>query len=236
MNNIGEKIKAARIERNISQVQLAMLIGEKSGTVITNWESSISRPSVDKIPKICQVLHITPDFLFDVTSEYPSIDEMSIIRKYRNLDSYGKTAVDSVLNVEYERILSSQPKKPKARMLKIDFYSNPASAGTGSFLEAEEPEEIWVKETAEAEAADFVIPITGNSMEPTFHGGDKVFVEQCSSIAQGEIGIFVVNGEALIKEYGDKCLISHNKAYKPIKLTGNDSVYCCGRVLGIVEE
>ena len=30
--------------------------------------------------------------------------------------------------------------------------------------------------------------------------------------------------------------ISHNKAYKPIPLLSTDSVYCCGRVLGIVND
>ena len=36
---IGEKIRAARIERNLTQIQLAKLMGEKSGTVINNWEN-----------------------------------------------------------------------------------------------------------------------------------------------------------------------------------------------------
>ena len=120
-------------------------------------------------------------------------------------------------------------------MLKFDFYNYSASAGVGNFLETETPEEIWVKETPEAEDADYIIPITGDSMEPTFHSGDRVFVEKCSSLSEGEIGIFIVNGEAFIKECGDRCLISHNSAYKPIKLTDDDSIYCCGQVLGVVE-
>ena len=120
--------------------------------------------------------------------------------------------------------------------MRLDFYNYPASAGTGNFLETETPEDIVVKECSEAENADYVIPITGDSMEPTYHDGDKVFVERCATVADGEIGIFVVNGEAFIKECGDKCLISHNSAYKPIKLGSSDSVYCCGRVLGVVEE
>ena len=183
MKNISEKIKAARLARGLTQVELAKLIGEKSGTVINNWESATSRPSVEKVPKLCQALHITPDFLFSTSSEHPSVEEMSMVRKYRALDSFGKTAVDSVLNVEYDRALSLQTKKAKARLLKVDFYNYSASAGTGNFLETETPEEIWVKESADAEAADFVIPITGDSMEPTFHSGDKVFVEECSAPA-----------------------------------------------------
>ncbi len=66
------------------------------------------------------------------------------------------------------------------------------------------------------------------------HNGDKVLVEKCDSVDVGEIGIFVVNGEVFIKERGNGCLISHNEKYKPIRLTENDSVFCCGRVVGRV--
>jgi phage repressor protein C with HTH and peptisase S24 domain len=121
-------------------------------------------------------------------------------------------------------------------MLKVDFYNYPASAGTGNFLENEIPEQILVKDSAEAEEADYAIPVSGDSMEPTYHDGDKVFVEKCDSVDVGEIGIFVVNGEVYIKERGNKCLISHNENYKPIRIGENDSVYCCGRVIGIVED
>ena len=69
-----------------------------------------------------------------------------------------------------------------------------------------------------------------------YHDGDKVFVEKCDAIEVGEVGIFVVNGDVYIKELGNHCLISHNEKYKPIRIGESDSVYCCGRVIGIVEE
>ena len=84
--------------------------------------------------------------------------------------------------------------------------------------------------------ADYVIPISGDSMEPTFHSGDRVFVAKDDALEEGDIGIFIVNGDAYIKELGNKCLISHNTAYKPLQLLSSDSIYCCGRVIGVVEE
>jgi phage repressor protein C with HTH and peptisase S24 domain len=132
--------------------------------------------------------------------------------------------------------VAATPKKKKARMLKINFYSDPASAGTGNFLDETVPDEIWVKETDHAERADYVIGVSGDSMEPTFHNGSRVFVEHTDDIRIGEIGIFSVNGEVYIKELGDECLISHTDKYKPITFGAADSVYCCGRVVGIVEQ
>lgn len=234
MKTIGERIKAARVARGLTQIQLAKMIGEKSGTVINNWESAISRPAVDKISNICQALHITPDMLFNSTGDHPSVEEMIMVQKYRTLDVFGKNAVDSVLNIEYERVHSVQTKKSRARILKFDFFNSPASAGTGNFFDTVEPETMWVEESPEAERADFAVNISGDSMEPTFSSGDFVFVEKCDSIDKGEIGIFTLNGEVYIKELGDQCLISHNPNYKPIKIGESDSIYCCGRVLGVV--
>ena len=235
MKKIGERIKEARLAKNLKQEELATLIGAKYRSVST-WELGTAKPDCVTLLRICEVLNVSPEQILGFHSENPTASELALIRKYRYIDDLGRQAVDAVLAIEHERALSVQPKKKRARMLKFDFYNYPASAGTGSFLETEKPEAIWVKETPEADNADYVIPITGNSMEPTFYDGDKVFVEQCSSVAKGDIGIFIVNGEAFIKECGEKCLISHNSAYKPIKLRENDSVYCCGRVLGVAEQ
>ena len=62
----------------------------------------------------------------------------------------------------------------------------------------------------------------------------RCLLEKCDAVDIGAVGIFVVNGDVYIKELGNKCLISHNEKYKPIRIGENDSVYCCGRVIGIV--
>lgn len=61
-------------------------------------------------------------------------------------------------------------------MLKLDYYSLPVSAGTGNFLDSKELDEIYVKDTPEAEEADFVVAVSGDSIEPTYHDGDKVLI------------------------------------------------------------
>ena len=62
----------------------------------------------------------------------------------------------------------------------------------------------------------------GDSMEPEFHDGQIAWVLQQESVANGEIGIFALNGEAYIKKLqNDKdgiFLISLNEKYAPIKV------------------
>ncbi len=84
------------------------------------------------------------------------------------------------------------------------------------------------------EGADFVIGVSGDSMEPTYHDGDMVYVEQRQVIDIGDIGIFFYNNECLIKEAGENGLISHNPKYEMIP--GTEDIRCIGRVLGKVPD
>ena len=236
MSFIGEQIKKYRNIKGMTQQDIADALGESSGRVIYNWEKGIGRPDCDKLARLCDLLGVSADELIGCKSmaQRPAATEWTTLQKYRALDEHGKEVVDYMIDSEYKRV-ATLSRKPKPRMLKMDYYTLPASAGTGNFLDSDLAEELLVPESAEAEQADFVISVGGDSMEPTYHDGDKVFVKKCDSVDIGEVGIFVVNGDAYIKELGSKCLISHNEKYKPIRIGENDSVYCCGRVIGIVE-
>ncbi len=233
MSVIGEQIKKYRGIRGMTQQEIADALGESSGRVIYNWEKGIGRPDCDKLAKLCDLLDVSADEMIGCRSmsERPTAAEWETIKKYRVLDEHGKEIVDYLIDSEYRRV-SATGRKAKCRMLRMDYYTLPASAGTGNILDSELAEEILVPESKEAEKADFVIPVGGDSMEPTYHDGDKVFVEKCDSVDVGEIGIFVVNGDVFIKERGNGCLISHNEKYKPIRLSEHDSVFCCGKVVG----
>lgn len=49
--------------------------------------------------------------------------------------------------------------------------------------------------------ATFVLRVSGNSMEPTLEDGELIWVHQQPTLERGEFGIFLVNGDAYVKEY-----------------------------------
>lgn len=234
--SIGSRIRSAREAKGLTQAQLADKVGNIKSSVVSMWENGNSRPDLDRFSRLCAALDITADELLGLKldTNRPTLEEVERNRKIRVLDEHGLEMVDFVVDKEYARVTARA--KKKARILKVDWYNIPASAGTGSFLDNETAEPILVYETSEAERADFALSVSGDSMEPEFHDGDKVFVQQQNTVEEGEIGIFVINGDAYIKQLGKKCLISLNPNYKPIPLHDDDAVYCCGKVLGIVEE
>ena len=232
----GSRIRAAREAKGLTQLQLAEKIGNISKNGLSLWENNKNRPDFDKLIKLCEILNVSADEILGlkIDSNRPTLEEVERNRKIRVLDEHGLEMVDFVVDKEYARVTAKA--KKKARILKVDWYSVPASAGTGTFLDSETPESILVYDSSEAEEADFALSISGDSMEPEFHDGDKVFVKEQKTVEEGEIGIFIINGDAFIKELGRNCLISLNSKYKPIPLLADDSVYCCGKVLGVVEE
>lgn len=127
------------------------------------------------------------------------------------------------------------PEQERSHRCVIPYYDYPASAGTGLFLDETIAEDLIVKATPEALSADFAIPIDGDSMEKGFSSGDIVLVKSCPNIPEGQIGIFVLDGDVYVKEYGGDCLISHNSKYPPIMLKDYGLSICLGRVLGKAE-
>ena len=68
------------------------------------------------------------------------------------------------------------------------------------------------------------------AMEPDFYDGDILLVEPATDLRIGEVGIFYVDGNSYVKEFGHDELISANPAYAPIPL--NEDSRCMGRVIG----
>lgn len=118
------------------------------------------------------------------------------------------------------------------RKLVLQLFDLPVSAGTGVILSDNCYEPIEVYWSPEAEQANYVLRVSGNSMEDDFHEGDLVLVESVKDISVGEIGIFVADGEGYIKVKGENALISLNSSYKPKPYSKFSTIQCIGRVLG----
>ena len=83
----------------------------------------------------------------------------------------------------------------------IDIFENAASAGTGNFLVDGQKETVRIDESILPEDTTFGVRISGDSMEPEFHDGQIAWVLQQESVANGEIGIFALNGEPILRNY-----------------------------------
>lgn len=85
--------------------------------------------------------------------------------------------------------------------------------------------------------ADFGVNISGDSMEPKIFDGDIVWVKAMLQIENGEIGIFILDGDALCKklhvDYNKRIieLVSLNPKYTPRRIGAEDDLRTVGKVL-----
>lgn len=184
--------------------------------------------------------------------------EMTLVENYRKLDTHGRELVALVLNKETERITKASygigtsavaPKKSKVLSPKsssvyipnseriggrktISLYDMPVSAGTGVYLETGTSEDISIPDTVKTQAADYALRIKGNSMEPKYHDGDILLIQNTDQVEIGELGIFVLDGEGYFKRFGGDRLISLNPDYGDIMLKDFANAECTGRVIG----
>lgn len=223
---IGKILRSAREQAGFTQVQVAQRLGKRQ-QVIGNWETGYAQPDANSIFLLCDLYGISVDDAFrGGKKERLTAPERAHIRKYRELDDYGKSVIDAVLELEHARC-SNTP--APIRVISMPVYSDPAAAGVPLYAESEF-ERMDFPEDEVPKRAEFGVRISGNSMEPTIHDGQIVWVKRSSEIMDQHVGVFMLDGgNAVCKraEVGDNGmvirLISDNPEYAPIegdKLTG----------------
>ena len=85
------------------------------------------------------------------------------------------------------------------------------------------------------EGSNFGVRVAGDSMEPRYHDGEVIWVRQQRSLMTGEIGIFLYDGCAYLKQLaaGDEALALHslNPKYADIVISPELPLRVLGKVL-----
>ncbi|PNY99818.1 S24 family peptidase, partial [Staphylococcus muscae] len=107
------------------------------------------------------------------------------------------------------------------------------SAGTGKQL-FDKPQ-FTVKVKGYIPPHDIALQVNGDSMAPMFQNGEIIFVEKTHDIKNGQVGVFIINGESYIKkvrvEDDRLTLISLNIEYKNLHFYQNEDMNLVGKVI-----
>lgn len=235
---ISEKLREIREGTGMNKKEFSEYLNLKY-TTYNNYETGAREPASDFLILISEKFGVSVDYLLGqkedseiVPSFNLNLSEWQHIQKYRTLDVYGKKQVDSVLSNEVERVKEQSleiAEESVPYMFAKTEYLTGLSAGTGLFVFDDIPTQV-IEVPERYKNADFVIGVTGNSMEPKFYDGDKVAVQKTNTISIGDIGVFMHEGNGYIKELGHDKLISLNKECSNIDI--NETTKCIGKVLG----
>jgi len=92
---VGERIKARRIELNITQAQLAERMGLAETSSISTYERETANLNTDKLIKLAKALDTTVGYFFGESSGNNSSDEIELLSDYRRLNSRDKKIVSN---------------------------------------------------------------------------------------------------------------------------------------------
>ncbi len=70
INYFGEKLKAIRKSKRLTQLDLSIKLGVSKGTV-SAYEQSLSYPSLETLVKICDILDTSSDYLLSISDDLP---------------------------------------------------------------------------------------------------------------------------------------------------------------------
>ena len=242
--SLNERIKEARIAKGITQEQLGSLIGVAK-TTVAGYEKN-REPTAAKVGEIADVLGVDISFLFQdevkvMRNSRATPEEMEkLVKKYRLLDTFGQEAVDRIIDVELKRCIyeSNQGRGAEeiAREPRVLYLPEPlqkASAGRGALADDDSSEQIKVLHNSHTIKADYIMTVSGDSMEPEISDGERLLIREQPAVEDGELGIFLRGGERYVKRLLGGALVSANPAYPDIPL--DEDSRCIGKAISVLD-
>lgn len=227
MKTIGERIRTLRENKNITQTELAEIVGAKTYTTISKWESDDNFPKGKDIKVLADFFNVTSDYLLGLNEE--NISKNSITSIYNQLDKPRQNKVYSFaeLQLEEQNKIIEFPKK-------INVLGQTAAGAPVSYGDPDIEEKEF---KTVPKGAQYALNVKGDSMEPLIPNGSIIFYKEQQNVESGEIAILEIDGDGVTCKkvyfnYEDNKIIlrSLNDKYEDIELDGNQ-VRVIGKVV-----
>lgn len=247
MNSFKDRLKFAMQNKNLNQSELSKLTGIGRNS-ISDYLKGKYEAKQDKIYILAKYLNVNEAWLmgYDISKERvtdgqrdvtkPTLTQINEVsskleeKRQKRVLAYAEHHYS--VQQQGENIIYLQSyKDSKTEEVTVNGY---VSAGTGETL-VDDIEFTVNYPAGVVPPHDFALQVNGDSMEPLFEHKEIIFVEENTSINSGQLGVFVVDGEAYVKKvfiYQDHIrLVSLNPKYGDMNFYGDSDVKFAGRVI-----
>ncbi|MCR4621441.1 MAG: LexA family transcriptional regulator [Clostridiales bacterium] len=241
---LNESIEKARRDSRVSRSQLAARLDLTLGGV-SAWEYGRTRPDIENIRRLCCALNVSADELLGIRTGRETLSAqqkelMDIMVKLPEREcAYLLSLAQTMLSAQNAQANVMDINEARKQVRLVSLPLNPLSmcAGDGLFLDdGGESETMQLVYSPILDDCDELVRVSGRSMEPEYFDGDIALVQHTDTLGEGEIGVFVLDGEGIMKEYRKDGLYPLNPEYEVIRPDENSTLRCFGRVLGKVTE
>lgn len=234
MNNFKNRLKQIMSERNISQSELSKRTGIGRNS-ISDYLKGKYEAKQDKVFELAKVLNVNEAWLmgFDISKDR-IINDNDITTVYNKLTPpRQKRVLDFAaeqLDEQNNKVLHINSNNIASEEVAVYGY---ASAGTGETVL--DGVEFTTQYNGHIPNHDFALQVNGDSMQPMFEDKEIIFIDKTKQINSGQIGIFVIDGEAYLKkvcinEEGIR-LVSLNSKYPDLHFDNSHDIKVAGKVI-----
>lgn len=227
MNILGESIKKLRLNQKMTQSELGKLTGFKQNTISQHEKGKRDIDEGD-ILKYCRALGISPQDLFDMSSNKRTSKELSII--YNKLESKRQAKVYDFASRQLDEQNGIQEDK-------VVYLVRGRQSAAGSMIHVDDVDaEMGVLPSSIVpNGANELVQITGDSMEPVIKKGSEVYLRYQPTVEDGEVAIVRVEDEGVTCKYlyrdGKNVILkSENPKYEDL-IVDAEKVSVIGKVL-----
>jgi len=245
-NVIGTRITEARKKSGMSIVDFGRQLAEHGVSVgssgLSKWEKGLTVPNAYQLLAISSILGVDddPHYFWDAYIAPLNDAGMKKVADYK---------ADLIASGNYRPETKS---RSSIRYVEMPVSTLAVSAGTGELLGEDSFEKMRFPESSVPAGAEFGLRVNGDSMEPVYQNGQIVWIQQCSELSIGEVGIFIYDGEGYLKAYDEQepaeelredftdaygvthpqpVLVSYNEKYSPRPVQPFAPFRIVGRVL-----
>lgn len=209
----ANNLRYLREKNGMDQIDLAIKLGRKSSSSVSEWEKGKYTPKIGVLNDIAEIFGVSITDLMNKDLSADGDNRDKVISMYDSLDANRQQAVYSFTEQQYNE-QNNIIKFPVPNRTQVSVYGA-VSAGTGEYLLDGTPE--LVDYDGAVPEHDFAVVVNGDSMEPTFEDKQIIFVKKTNEARNGQFVIADYDHQAFVKKFmrdeNGARLVSLNKKY-----------------------
>lgn len=185
----GERLKSLRERKNLTQTQLAELVGYKNYTTITKWESGSSLPRGKELKLLSNLFNVSADYLLGLDMS----DNENINTIFSQLEPPRQKYVYDVAEQQLEE-QNNVLKFPEGKQI---LRGRQTAAGSALYSDDYGVHSEVLSASMVPRGADELVEVVGKSMEPLIKDGEDVYIRHQPQVENGEIAIVRIEGDGV---------------------------------------
>lgn len=225
----ANNLRYLREKNGMDQIDLALKLGRKSSSSVSEWEKGKYTPKIGVLNDIAEIFGVSITDLMNKDLRDTVDNRADVIRMY---DSLNNERQNNVYNYTKQQYNEQNKIIPMPAQSDVRLYGA-VSAGTGEYLLDNTPELVPYEGVVPEH--DYAVIVNGVSMRPLFEDKQIIFVKKTFEARSGQVVIAYYDNQAYVKKYVNDekgaRFVSLNKSYDDMPIDETHETQIIGVVV-----